>query len=492
MSGQWTVDPTGRHQERYQDGGVWTARVRDRGVENDDAIGLATLSAAAPAPTSTFGRIEPTSAPKPVDPGPVGPPGVTDPTLVTPIFIPPEMPPEAAGATETAAVADDPATSSRRTILIGAGVAVVVLLVAVAVALFATGGSDEAAVKAPKEAKPVNPTVPLRAGEAAVTDSLVNFKNATTLAGVDDAAVQALVGIAAIDDQAKDVARIKSPAAQDATEKALSHEREILVALGGLKGYTGENLQQWVLLSVTAERSTDALQVQLDRLSELGVYTPKAKLVDEVGTTRSTVDGNLRAIDTKLTAWKTETDRIKASKVAELSTLDSYASGVRAQVSRYSSLRKTMQEFVDRVDTVGVTFEEAYTALGDAGSQRSAVRSNLAGMSPPAAVAATHNGLLSVLDTAVSAVSDATDGVRQFQSTSYYDSSYYCDYEYEYYECDTSYRVYYKDTPGWQTFVSKSDSITSTYDDALRAWEGAVASEEARINAIPLPPKPAV
>ncbi|MCU1371623.1 MAG: hypothetical protein JWO77_2817 [Ilumatobacteraceae bacterium] len=308
---------------------------------------------------------------------------------------------------------------------------------------------------------------------------------------MDDAAVKALVGIAAIDDQVEDVKRIKSPAARDATEEALAHERELLVALGGLQGYTGENFQQWVLLSVTAQRSTDALQVQLDRLSELGVYTPKTDLVDGANATRSAVETNLRAIDTKLTAWKAETDRIQASKAAELSTLDSYASAVRAQASRYSSLRRTMQQFVDRVDTVGVTFEEAYTALADAVSQRSSVRTNLAGVSPPAAAAAAHNGLLSVLDTAVSAVSDATDGIRQYQSTSYYDSSYYCD-DGGYYECDTSYRVYYKDTPGWQTFVAKSDSITSTYDDALRAWESAVATERARIDAIPLPPKPAV
>ena len=485
MSGQWLTDPTGRHQERYQEGTDWTARVRDRGVENEDPIGLAMLS-----PTATegpsFGRIEPSPATAPSDYDPAtgpwspAPIGVTDPTLVAAIPVLPEAPSIAPGE------APKPA-SSRRRLIIGVGVAAAVLLVAGAITAVAMSGPDEAAKK-PIGPKPVAPAVPLRAGETAMTESLSYFDTATTLAAVDAAGVKALTGIATIDRQRDDVSRIKSPAAKDATQKALTHEREILVALGGLKGYTGENIQRWILLSAAADNGAGALQLQLDRLSELHAYTPKAQLVDEVAATRSTIDGNLRAIDTKLTAWKTETARVQAAKTAELTALDSYASGVRAQAARYSSLRKSMQDFVDRVDTSVVTFDEAYSTLADASSQRSDVRANLAAINPPAAAAAAHNGLLSVLDTAVSAVSDATDGIRQYQSSAYYDSSYYCDSYY----CDPSYRVYYKDTPGWQTFVSKSDSITASYDGALRAWESAVAGERARINAIALPPKPSV
>lgn len=489
MSGRWVGDPTGRHQERYQDGTGWTSRVRDRGVENDDVTGLKALTPTNEAP-SAFGRIDPSSTVPRMDSPPAPPPsssstlGVSDPTAVMAFPAADATPAAPDGAPEHAA-------ASRRKIFIGgAVVAVVALAAAAAIFLLPSGGSDEAARKAAGP-KPINPAVLLRAGEAAVIESLSYFDDATTLAGVDGAAVKALIGIATIDDQLEDVTRIKSAAAEEATKKALGHEREILVALGGLKGYDGENLQQWILLSAAADRSAASLQPELDRLSELDAFDPTAKLVDEVEATRSTIDGNLRAIDVKLTAWKTETDRVQAAKTAELTALDSYASGVRAQVSRYSTLRRTMQDFVDRVDTVGVTFAEAYTALADAGSQRSSVRSNLAGISPPAAVAAAHNGLLSVLDTAVSAVNDATDGIRQFESTSYYDSSYYCDDYYDYY-CDTAYRTYYKDTPGWQTFVAKSDSITSSYDSALRTWEGAVSSERDRINAIALPVKPAV
>ena len=37
----WQSDPTGRHQERFHDGVAWTARVRDRGIENIDTRGPA-------------------------------------------------------------------------------------------------------------------------------------------------------------------------------------------------------------------------------------------------------------------------------------------------------------------------------------------------------------------------------------------------------------------------------------------------------------------
>jgi hypothetical protein len=38
MAARWLPDPTGRHQYRYWDGGVWTENVYDAGVESRDAV----------------------------------------------------------------------------------------------------------------------------------------------------------------------------------------------------------------------------------------------------------------------------------------------------------------------------------------------------------------------------------------------------------------------------------------------------------------------
>jgi hypothetical protein len=38
MAARWIPDPTGRHQYRYWDGGVWTENVYDAGVESRDAV----------------------------------------------------------------------------------------------------------------------------------------------------------------------------------------------------------------------------------------------------------------------------------------------------------------------------------------------------------------------------------------------------------------------------------------------------------------------
>jgi hypothetical protein len=236
-----------------------------------------------------------------------------------------------------------------------------------------------------------------------------------------------------------------------------------------------------------ADQSAQQLGSNLDELTRLGAYDPGVDLVAMTTNQRTVLDGTLRAIASKLEAWQAETDRIEAEKAAQLATLDTYAQSVRGQASRYSTLRRTLQDFMDRVDTVGVSFDEAYAALSDAGSQRTSVRANLAGLNPPAAVAGAHNGLLDVLDTAVSAIDDAIDGTREYEASQYSSCPYWDEYCY-----DDDYYLWYKDTPGWQTFTSKSDAITSSYDSALRSWESAVASERSRIEATPLPPKPAV
>jgi hypothetical protein len=36
LAARWLPDPTGRHQYRYWDGGVWTENVYDAGVESRD------------------------------------------------------------------------------------------------------------------------------------------------------------------------------------------------------------------------------------------------------------------------------------------------------------------------------------------------------------------------------------------------------------------------------------------------------------------------
>lgn len=355
---------------------------------------------------------------------------------------------------------------------IAAGATLAVLaIVAVSVVLLG-GSSDETAEPVgPTGPPPVKPQALMDLADAAAIEGLEPFERAATLAQINEASGAAERSGQEIDALLEDLPRITSPAARTATETALKSTRAILTSFAALKGFDGGNDVQWVMVSTAAEDEADAREDATDRLVELGAYEAEEDVLEQLDSTIDQVDARLGAIAAQLSTWRTQVKQIEADKAQRLAALDAYAESVRPLLDRYSGLRRDAQDFVDRVDTVGATYDEAYSFFESAASQRQSIRTSLATLTPPAKMAASHSGLLAVIDTAIGAVNDAAAGVRQDEF---------------------SYFTYYKDTPGWQTFESKSDQITGAYDSAVGVWNDAVDAERAEIEAIPLPPKPTV
>jgi len=110
MGGEWRADPTGRHQERFHDGSSWTSKVRDRGIENIDALpidgdgggasavgGAAAVAGAPP----TFGKIIRSAPPSGLRPPSSGAPTASVPADIGgtgPAWTVPDMPVAAASA----------------------------------------------------------------------------------------------------------------------------------------------------------------------------------------------------------------------------------------------------------------------------------------------------------------------------------------------------------------------------------------------------------
>ncbi len=124
-------------------------------------------------------------------------------------------------------------------------------------------------------------------------------------------------------------------------------------------------------------------------------------------------------------------------------------------------------------DEHGKTFDEAYEFLSEAVSGREAIRRGMATLDSPSRLAGDHNAVISSIDTAVEAMSDAYAGVSDYQfSRDDFES--------------------YKDTPGWRRFARKSDALVRTYSGAVAAWERSAKRARQAIARQPLPERPEV
>ena len=92
---------------------------------------------------------------------------------------------------------------------------------------------------------------------------------------------------------------------------------------------------------------------------------------------------------------------------------------------------------------------------------------------PPESMRDTHQGLVFVLQAAVSAMAAGDDAIQDFNSC--------------YWEC-----VPLVSSSGWQEFSSGSSVITQDYDAARKAWNGALEAARAQVDAVPLPVPPEV
>ncbi len=349
----------------------------------------------------------------------------------------------------------------RRLLLVGAGCVVALALLATLLVL--RGSSDGETFDHERAIADAGRTV---------ADMAEDLSDAGTIAALRSAAQDAAQAAERLDAPLAEVDDVGDADERRATRQALDASQALLVGYGTLSELAPERLDQWPALRGELTELGASLSDADRALVDVDLPGLGATVVDSTASTTEDIARLVEGAEVALRDWKAEADRITSDRAMQLMALSGYEQAFRGHDARYIELRKDLQDFVNRVDANGASYGEAYSTLSQATTQREEIRNAMRAMAPPAALATTHAGVVGVLDEAIGAMRSASEGVRQYE------------YSWEYW--------YYKDTPGWQTFMSASSGITGAHDTAFRAWEAAVAAERARVEAIAPPAAPAV
>jgi hypothetical protein len=142
--------------------------------------------------------------------------------------------------------------------------------------------------------------------------------------------------------------------------------------------------------------------------------------------------------------------RINRRRAATLSALQSFTNDFDGIISRYSAARTELSDWIARVNSVGVTYDEAYQMLYQQTERRRELRGELAALRAPAPFAQDKQAVLAAMDRAIDATEAAARGISEYQ------------FDYSY--------ARYDETPGWQQFESASDEISDAYGQALATY----------------------
>ena len=182
----------------------------------------------------------------------------------------------------------------------------------------------------------------------------------------------------------------------------------------------------------------------------------------------------VRSARRKLRSWNRRWESARSERKQRLRVMDSYAQSMRSYLVRYDDLRSDMEAWIAKVDSDGASYSDAYEFLADASSGRASVSKGVGALDAPPSLAAQHAQLRVVIDRAAKAVDDAYTGISDYQ---YSDGG----------EYDS-----YKDTPGWQSFSSESETVSGAYNAARTAWEKRVERRRKAIRNTKLPAAPNV
>lgn len=248
-------------------------------------------------------------------------------------------------------------------------------------------------------------------------------------------------------------------------KQVLGGYADVLAAVADLAQVDGESASVWkaaraemaaAFRSVSASADAPALDVQARQAL-------------------ASADGVVAAATAAFADWRAKTDAAVEARAADGEDLKEYAAFFRTQTKSYEQLRQDLSTFTARVEDPGadVSYAEGYAFLSQAGEDRRLVRDTLVGTSVPDGAQEAHSEVVAAIDRAISAVQSAYDGLEQSQDC--------------FEDCP-----YYRDTTGWQTFLSESDAISKGYARALTRWDASVVAAERAISNRPLPPKPSV
>jgi hypothetical protein len=305
------------------------------------------------------------------------------------------------------------------------------------------------------------------AAELEQVESLADLKRAAKAAGRRAGDVRELATRA-------ERALAAKPILAEPVQRVLAAEAAALASVAQAASLTPEGIERW--RSIAADIRRGAAEVTMEHGS-LRIPPPATRPRDagqSLLMATKAAGRYMRRAQGRLADWRRRHNKAKRKRRHELAVLDAYESTMTGYLETYDGLRSDMSDWITKVDSGGVTFDEGYEFLADASGERARVRRGIDALDAPAALAEHHNTLLAVVAASVDAVDAAYDGT--------------IDYEFDWAgEYDS-----YRDAPGWRTFTEQSESVAGRYAAALAGWKAAFTKERKKTTDRALPKAPNV
>lgn len=185
----------------------------------------------------------------------------------------------------------------------------------------------------------------------------------------------------------------------------------------------------------------------------------------------------VRRLTARRTAWVMYTRRVASvrrankARAAQLEAVRSFTGQFDGVIGRYSAARNDLARWIDKVNTQGATFIEAYQVLGQQAALRQQLRDEASRLGAPSLFASDRTATLAIMDHAIAATEAASRGVAEYQ----YDDSY----------------AVYDESPGWLEFEAASTEISGAYTTAISNYDAHKKLTFERLaRKQPLPPPP--
>jgi hypothetical protein len=352
----------------------------------------------------------------------------------------------------------------KRVLIAGAGLAVVALIAAAVALLW------------PDSETPVDVNAELTTGATAFTETMTAFSRGDLMADWSAASAEATDLLDTFDARRDVVAEVKDEEVREAATAVLDAQATAIESFAlTFADYGVANFRRWDRRATQMQARLDQLDAAQQDLAALGQEELTATV--DVPAAEEVLTDLGRLVEDKRVEWN---DWVEArnfalgSQAAASFGLQQYAAPARSIMAEYQGLRDDLADWTAEIDTRIVTVSEAYLEFGAAAEARRAVRNRFAALQPPPALSAAHSSLLGIVDEAIGAIDAAVEGLNIYLNDPFY--------------------VYWdaRDTPGWQTFSSASDRITTQFETARAAWDTALTGEENRIQTSGIPPRPEI
>ncbi len=281
-----------------------------------------------------------------------------------------------------------------------------------------------------------------------------------------------------LETQERELPRLEIAAA--AVEQA--DRRAALVALVGATESYLDELQAAATLPA-AQNPQAASDRADDQADELGSALAAANTLsshDELPPPNVSATPLVRALASRHQAFLTYEKRLAAAtalnrrRAARLASVSSFTGSFDGIIGRYSDSRDELGDWTAKVESEGATWDEAYGVLYQQTDRRRQLRDELTALVAPAEFATMKSDVLAVMDSAITATEDASRGISEYQSDTYYTYG------------------SYDQTPGWVSFQEASEQIGTDYSRALAAYDAEKRTIIARLGKRePLPKQPA-